>query len=202
LPGPPQDDLPASRDRHTPGPAAAAGLTEPPDKNGDARDEYDADTARTGNPAPDHAAGLLAGMRCSTARRLTRGVLGRDTPGGPDPGIFDTLGALTAELAKITQPTLAASGHRDIMTPAINSYTLAQHIPDSQLITHPGSMLCRDSPVEYWALISLSFISASFGSGGGQEVTTGSSPYCNGRGVAQVGRLRRSATTSGWSCCG
>ena len=44
--------------------------------------------------------------------------------------------ALTAELAKITQPTLAASGHRDIMTPAINSYTLAQHIPDSQLITH------------------------------------------------------------------
>src|SRR5689334_16586655 len=32
------------------------------------------------------------GIWCSTARRLTRGVLGWDTPGGPDPGIFDTLG--------------------------------------------------------------------------------------------------------------
>jgi hypothetical protein len=25
------------------------------------------------------------------------------------------------------------------MAPALNSYTLAQHIPDAQLITHPGS---------------------------------------------------------------
>ncbi len=32
-----------------------------------------------------------------------------------------------------------ASGHRDIMAPAINSYFLAQHIPDAQLITDPGS---------------------------------------------------------------
>ena len=32
------------------------------------------------------------GMWCSTARRLTRGVLGWDTLGGPDPGIFDALG--------------------------------------------------------------------------------------------------------------
>jgi pimeloyl-ACP methyl ester carboxylesterase len=47
--------------------------------------------------------------------------------------------ALTAELAKITQPALVASGHRDIMAPAINSYILAQHIPDAQLITYPDS---------------------------------------------------------------
>jgi hypothetical protein len=47
--------------------------------------------------------------------------------------------ALTAELAKITQPALVASGHRDIMAPAINSYILARHIPDAQLITYPDS---------------------------------------------------------------
>ena len=47
--------------------------------------------------------------------------------------------ALTAELAKITQPALVASGHRDIMAPAINSYIPARHIPDAQLITYPDS---------------------------------------------------------------
>jgi NAD(P)-dependent dehydrogenase (short-subunit alcohol dehydrogenase family) len=47
--------------------------------------------------------------------------------------------ALTAEPAKIIQPALAASGHRDIMAPTINSYILAQHIPDGQLITYPDS---------------------------------------------------------------
>ena len=46
--GAPQDD---------PG---ATGLTEPPNKNGAAPDEYAADIARKGNPTPDHAAGLLA----------------------------------------------------------------------------------------------------------------------------------------------
>jgi len=46
---------------------------------------------------------------------------------------------LTAELATIIRPALAASGHRGIMAPAINSYIPARHIPDAQLITYPDS---------------------------------------------------------------
>jgi hypothetical protein len=55
--------------------------------------------------------------------------------------------ALTAELAKITQPALVASEHRDIMAPTINSYILAQHIPDAQLITYPdaGTASCSST---------------------------------------------------------
>ena len=52
------------------------GLTEPPDKNGDAPDEYAADMARKGNPTPDHAAGLLTGGVVFHGPALTRGVLG------------------------------------------------------------------------------------------------------------------------------
>jgi hypothetical protein len=61
--------------------------------------------------------------------------------------------ALTAELAKITQPALVASGHRDIMAPAINSYILAQHIPDAQLITYPDSdtASCPRTPACSWS---------------------------------------------------
>ena len=44
------------------------------------------------NPTPDHAAGLLAGDVVFDSPALTRGVLGWDTLGGPDPGTFDTLG--------------------------------------------------------------------------------------------------------------
>src|SRR5262249_39554167 len=77
------------------------------------------------------------GMWCSTARRLTRGVLGWDTLGGPDAGIFDTLGGPDRRAGEDHQPALVASGHRDIMAPTINSYILAQHIPDAQLITTP-----------------------------------------------------------------
>jgi hypothetical protein len=60
--------------------------------------------------------------------------------------------ALTAELAKITQPALVASGHRDIMAPAINSCILAQHIPDAQLITYPdsGTASCSGTPACSW----------------------------------------------------
>ena len=47
--------------------------------------------------------------------------------------------ALTAGLATIIRPALAASGHRGIKAAAINSYILARHIPDAQLITHPDS---------------------------------------------------------------
>jgi hypothetical protein len=60
--------------------------------------------------------------------------------------------ALTAELAKITQPALVASGHRDIMAPTVNSYVLAQHIPDAQLITYPdsGTASCSSTPACSW----------------------------------------------------
>jgi pimeloyl-ACP methyl ester carboxylesterase len=44
-----------------------------------------------------------------------------------------------AELAAISQPTLVVNGSHDIMLPTINSYLLAQHIPDAQLIIYPDS---------------------------------------------------------------
>jgi pimeloyl-ACP methyl ester carboxylesterase len=44
-----------------------------------------------------------------------------------------------ADLATITQPTLVVNGKRDIMVPTINSHTLAQYIPNAQLIIYPDS---------------------------------------------------------------
>lgn len=44
-----------------------------------------------------------------------------------------------AELQRITQPTLVVNGNNDIMVPSINSWMLAQHIPNSQLIIYPDS---------------------------------------------------------------
>jgi pimeloyl-ACP methyl ester carboxylesterase len=44
-----------------------------------------------------------------------------------------------AELKAITQPTLVVNGHNDIVVPTINSYTLAQNIPNAQLIIYPDS---------------------------------------------------------------
>jgi pimeloyl-ACP methyl ester carboxylesterase len=44
-----------------------------------------------------------------------------------------------AELATITQPTLVVNGNRDVMVPTINSYVLAQHIPNAELIIYPDS---------------------------------------------------------------
>ncbi|HWG28485.1 alpha/beta hydrolase [Actinospica sp.] len=44
-----------------------------------------------------------------------------------------------ADLATITQPTLVVNGKRDIMVPTVNSHTLAQHIPNAQLIIYPDS---------------------------------------------------------------
>jgi pimeloyl-ACP methyl ester carboxylesterase len=44
-----------------------------------------------------------------------------------------------AALEKITAPTLVANGDRDIMLPTVNSYTLARHIPNSQLIIYPDA---------------------------------------------------------------
>ncbi|MEU7966715.1 alpha/beta hydrolase [Streptomyces sp. NPDC049097] len=44
-----------------------------------------------------------------------------------------------AELRRIRQPTLVVNGNNDIMVPTINSWILAQHIPQSQLIIYPDS---------------------------------------------------------------
>jgi len=43
------------------------------------------------------------------------------------------------DLATITQPTLVVNGNRDVMVPTINSYLLAQHIPNAELIIYPDS---------------------------------------------------------------
>ncbi len=42
-------------------------------------------------------------------------------------------------LRAISQPTLVVNGNNDIMVPAINSFTLCQHIPNAQLIIYPDS---------------------------------------------------------------
>ncbi len=44
-----------------------------------------------------------------------------------------------AELATITQPALVVDGRHDIMIPTINSYILAQHLPNAQLVIYPDS---------------------------------------------------------------
>jgi pimeloyl-ACP methyl ester carboxylesterase len=43
------------------------------------------------------------------------------------------------DLKGIQQPTLVVNGNNDIMVPTINSFTLAQHIPNAQLIVYPDS---------------------------------------------------------------
>jgi hypothetical protein len=42
-------------------------------------------------------------------------------------------------LAKITQPTLVVNGREDIMIPTINSYNLAQQLPNAQLSIYADS---------------------------------------------------------------
>jgi pimeloyl-ACP methyl ester carboxylesterase len=44
-----------------------------------------------------------------------------------------------ADLKRIGQPTLVVNGSNDVMIPTINSFTLAQHIPNAQLIIYPDS---------------------------------------------------------------
>ncbi|MEV4127259.1 alpha/beta hydrolase [Nocardia sp. NPDC049707] len=43
------------------------------------------------------------------------------------------------ELERITQPTLVVNGSHDVMVPTVNSYLLAQHIPNAQLVVYPDS---------------------------------------------------------------
>ncbi|WP_268258383.1 alpha/beta fold hydrolase [Parafrankia discariae] len=59
---------------------------------------------------------------------------------GPDPARPHNGQTFTdAALARITAPTLVVNGRRDIMIPTINSYLLAQHLPNAQLIVYPDS---------------------------------------------------------------
>jgi pimeloyl-ACP methyl ester carboxylesterase len=44
-----------------------------------------------------------------------------------------------ARLAGITQPTLVANGDNDIMVPTVNSYLLAGHLPNAELIIYPDA---------------------------------------------------------------
>jgi pimeloyl-ACP methyl ester carboxylesterase len=44
-----------------------------------------------------------------------------------------------ADIKRIEQPTLVVNGNNDIMVPTINSYHLAQSIPNAQLIIYPDS---------------------------------------------------------------
>ena len=44
-----------------------------------------------------------------------------------------------ARLREITHPVLVVNGNNDVMIPTINSYILAQHLPNAQLILYPDS---------------------------------------------------------------
>jgi pimeloyl-ACP methyl ester carboxylesterase len=44
-----------------------------------------------------------------------------------------------ADLKEITQPVLVINGRHDIMIPTINSYLLAQHLPNAELIVYPDA---------------------------------------------------------------
>jgi pimeloyl-ACP methyl ester carboxylesterase len=44
-----------------------------------------------------------------------------------------------SELEQITQPVLVVNGHRDIMVPTVNSFIMAQRLPNAQLIVYPDS---------------------------------------------------------------
>jgi pimeloyl-ACP methyl ester carboxylesterase len=43
------------------------------------------------------------------------------------------------ELSGIRQPTLVVNGSHDIMVPTVNSYLMAQRIPDAELVIYPDS---------------------------------------------------------------
>src|SRR5260370_16078597 len=89
------------------------------------------------NPTPDDAAGLLAGDVVFDSSALTRGVLGWDTLGGPDPGTFDTLGGPDCRTgedhpAGTWWPAGTATSWRPPSTPASwpgTSRTPRDHLP-------------------------------------------------------------------------
>jgi pimeloyl-ACP methyl ester carboxylesterase len=67
-----------------------------------------------------------------------------------------------ARLAAITQPTLVANGDNDVMVPTVNSYLLAGHLPNAELIVYPdaGHGFCFQYPHEFAAEV-IRFLAAS-----------------------------------------
>jgi hypothetical protein len=63
-----------------------------------------------------------------------------------------------ARLAGITQRTLIANGCNDIPVPAVNSYLLADHIPNAELISYPdaGHGFLFQYPHQFAAEINIS----------------------------------------------
>ena len=58
-----------------------------------------------------------------------------------------------ARLTGITQPTLVANGSSDILVPTVNSYLLAGHIPNAQLIIYPDASTVASHPEQGWSLL-------------------------------------------------
>jgi pimeloyl-ACP methyl ester carboxylesterase len=61
-----------------------------------------------------------------------------------------------ARLAGITQPTLVANGDNDIMVPTVNSYLLAGHLPNAELLIYPdaGHGFLFQYPSEFAAAVN------------------------------------------------
>ena len=83
----------------------------------------------------------ILGTSSSTQKRCRQAKFRADDEGSgrrdSKPG--EVKGERFAALKKITQPTLVVNGNNDVMVPTINSYTLAQHMPDAQLIIYPDA---------------------------------------------------------------
>lgn len=71
-----------------------------------------------------------------------------DKPSGPEVAKAHTIaikswgqpkGERYARLKEIDQPTLVFNGVNDVMIPTINSYILAEHLPDARLVLYPDS---------------------------------------------------------------
>jgi pimeloyl-ACP methyl ester carboxylesterase len=71
-----------------------------------------------------------------------------DKPSGPEVSKAQTIaikswgqpkGERYARLKEIDQPTLVFNGVNDVMIPTINSYILAEHLPNARLILYPDS---------------------------------------------------------------
>ena len=73
----------------------------------------------------------------------------RDTPSSPEVAKAHTIAIKSwgeppkreryAKLKEIEQPTLVFNGVNDVMIPTINSYILAEHLPDARLVLYPDS---------------------------------------------------------------
>jgi pimeloyl-ACP methyl ester carboxylesterase len=93
------------------------------------------------------------GTRLSPMRSLSRGWRKTDVDpvAGTDVAKAQTIaikswgeprGERYARLKEIAQPTFVFHGVDDVMIPPINSYILAEHLPDARLVLYPDSGHC------------------------------------------------------------